>query len=117
MTNAWYELGVINLMEERQMTRGTILIKGIDKYIGNTLIYLNADAQPETLKMDGLLKDHLCYNHYPPVTSKMIEPCKKAIYAILGGDENEMISVGDFYLPANDIADDLNLEWFINNIN
>lgn len=43
------------------------------------------------IDIDLALTWHLTSNHYPPVPTSMIEPCKAAIDAYWAGDTDEMI--------------------------
>ena len=65
------------------------------------------------LELEGLLAEHLKYNHFPPVTPLMVEPCKEAIFSILDYDYDKGIKVGDKIIPAHEIAEELHLDWFI----
>jgi 16S rRNA G966 N2-methylase RsmD len=73
----------------------------------DNIIYI--DPPYSTLKFDEKLRDHLSFNFIPPVTSNMVEPCKEAINALRENEPERMIKVGDFYLPASEIVEDLKL--------
>lgn len=62
--------------------------------------------------IDEALAIHLQYNHYPPVTLEMIEPCKKAIDYCNKGLSDNTVLCGTEWIPAWEIVDDLHLdEW------
>jgi len=63
----------------------------------------------EELELEESLADHLRYNHIPPVTTKMVEPCKQAITAALNDEWHKMIEVVT-EISALDIVKDLHLD-------
>jgi hypothetical protein len=69
---------------------------------------LQAMEMAEMLDIDSALAWHLQSNHYPPVPSSMVEPCKEAIQAGLEGDWFRLIELpnpvkykGSSYAPAD----------------
>jgi hypothetical protein len=64
--------------------------------------------------IEEALEIHLQYNHYPPVTTLMVEPCKQAIEYCNSGSPDQNILCGDTLIPAWKIVEDLHLgEWLI----
>lgn len=74
----------------------------------------------EILDIDSALAWHLQSNHYPPVPSTMIEPCKNAIDACLEGDWMRLIPLpagvsfrGSSMAPAADIVEQHHLDAWV----
>jgi hypothetical protein len=82
--------------------------------------YLSALDMAAQADIEIALSWHLASNHYPPVPSSMIEPCKAAIEAVMDGREDELIPlpVGVLYrsddvAPAWALVEGLHLDAFL----
>lgn len=85
--------------------------------------YLSASEMVETMgstDIDTALIWHLTSNHYPPVPTTMVEPCKQAITAFVEHDRDRAIPLpdgvfwrGQNVAPAWAIVEGHHLEAFI----
>lgn len=72
------------------------------------------------ITLDAALSWHLSANHYPPVPSSMIEPCKRAIEAANEGEWDRAIELpegvsyrGESTAPASAIIEQHHLDSFL----
>ncbi len=72
------------------------------------------------ITVDQQLAHHLQYNHYPPITQRMVVPCKLAIDLVAGDEGDTKILVGDEGLaneiPAWQIVEDLHLDPWVESV-
>lgn len=78
---------------------------------------LQAREMAEMLDIDSALAWHLQSNHYPPVPSSMVQPCKEAIQAALEGMWQKLIELpnpvkyrGSSFAPADVIIEQHHLD-------
>lgn len=73
-----------------------------------------------SININDALRYHLTSNHYPPVPTTMIEPCRKAIILANDGMGDELVDLpqgirykGDPKAPAIEIIEAHHLEYFL----
>ena len=89
--------------------------------MGSTLaMELSDQVAMDSIKLDQALIWHLTGNHYPPVPTSMVEPCKKAIEFANDGEWNKRVKLpegitwkGFKTAPASAIIEAHHLEFFL----
>jgi hypothetical protein len=81
---------------------------------------LSAMGMAEVADLDTALGWHLSSNHFPPVPSTMIDPCKQAISAFGDEDYDRLIDLpegiswrGEVSAPASAIVEGHHLDAFL----